>query len=179
MKRTAITDDPMTTPFITLKCRAKKLTPRRRSSVCSTFDQHGPDVNIFFPHVKIMPKQTQSEKVDAILKQFNGLGFQSKQLVFLIMLGDLRSNIPRSNPARKLLNEIAGMTPKNKEVFKKNLISRRQVQNTPPVRKSSPKARSPPTPLSGSRRKRPNTVPGAVNMTNLPKWYYGPHYRRS
>jgi len=141
--------------------------------------------NFFIINFNHMPIRTESQKVDAILKQFDGLGFQSKQLIFLMMLGGLKANLPRSNPMRQLLDEIAKLTPKNKGAFKNRLANRRSVQNgyrngSPvkgsPVKKSPSKPRSPPTPLSGSRRKDPNRVPGAVNLTNLPKWYYGPHF---
>lgn len=124
-----------------------------------------------------MPTQTQSDKVAKFLTQFNGLGFKSKQLIFLILLEDLRSNVPRSDPARKLLDEIAGLAPGNRLALKRGLGAKRELQNRP-VKKHPVKPRSPPTPLAVARRaKNASTIAGGVSLARSPpKWYYGPHY---
>lgn len=127
-------------------------------------------------------KSPQKSKVDAILRQFNSLGYQSKQLVFLILLGELRSQIPRSNPARKILDEFASLSPQNKSALKKHLGTRRRSQNAKAV-KPSPKKKS----ATPARRKTPSrttpkrksgkNIPGAVNLSKAPpRWYYAPHY---
>jgi len=129
---------------------------------------------------------TQTEKVDSIIGQFNGLSFKSKQLVFLRMLEDLRSNVPRSSPARGVFDEIAKLSPHNKLALKQALAEKRRVQNRGLPKKSNvprpnvSKPRSPPTPASGPRRKNARSLPGAVNLSTAPpRWYWGPHFSES
>lgn len=119
---------------------------------------------------------TQTEKVDSIIGQFNGLSFKSKQLVFLRMLGDLRSNVPKSSPAKAVFDEIAKLAPKNRLALKQALVEKRRVQNRGlPKIPNAPRPRSPPTPAP--RRKNARSLAGAVTLSNdLPRWYWGPHF---
>ena len=119
---------------------------------------------------------TQTEKVDSIINQFNGLSFKSKQLVFLRMLEDLRSNVPKSNPSRAMFDEIAKLSPQNKLALKRELAGKRSVQNKGLPKKPNTSRPSVSRPTPGSGRKNARSLPGAVDLSAPPRWYWGPHF---